>query len=256
MLEAKAWVGAVVGAIKFHVWVTPLLSIIAAFSLQAEDIRHPRIDGLSGTVGVGYDGTRLSSEAFNLSSEIEFGDTKTWISLSTDTNLSSFSDFRIRRDSYLSLKLGAALYRNNDTRFYLNATFALDPHSRYATQGMDLSPGLDFAWGLTDALWIGGGFGIDASTSPKISHKPIHPTADVFVTYLCAWLPNESDSISLNANAGADDSSGSSQTLSVNLSYTFNLTENLEATVGIGGNVISSIEPGGVHALSGLTWRF
>lgn len=219
-------------------------------------VRHPHEAGFTTSLGFDYDGSRHRTAAYGLDAEIEWGTKEYWVSLAFDTYTDFKSTYRLRSDAYATLQLGTALYRNNDERLYLNATLDLDVHSQLATHGGDITPMLGVAKGLTEDWWIGGNIGAVLSTAPDAGDHRGYASLNLWVTYLCGWLPNESDSISFNIWAATNEVPGADKALFLSLDYTFDLTDALEASIGIGTDPSSPWDHLGVYGTAGLTWRF
>jgi hypothetical protein len=162
----------------------------------------------------------------------------------------------LREDAYATLQLGHALYRNNDERLYFNATLDFDVHSQLSTHGGDFTPSLDVAKGLTEDWWIGGSLAAVLATAPDEGNRRGYPSLSLWVTYLCGWLPNESDSLSFNVWFAGNEQHGVDKALFISLEYQFNITDNLEASIGIGTDTSSPWDRVGVYGMAGLTWRF
>lgn len=238
---------------------TPALLCFALLgepALAADIIRHPHQAGFTGSLGIDYDGSRYRTAAFDVSASAEWGSNKSWLNLSFD----GFTDFkeswRLRSDAYATLELGHALYRNNDERLYLNATLDLDVHSQLAIHGGDITPSLDVAKGLTDDWWTGGSLAAVLATDPDEGNRRGYASLVLWTTYLCGWLPNESDSISLNIWAATNEEHGADRALFIATEYQFDLTDSLEASISLGTDPSSPWDHLGLYATAGLTWRF
>ncbi len=231
-----------------------LLAAIQAWG--ADMVRHPHKAGWSGSIGLDYDGSRHRTNAFSLGAEVEWGSKENWVSLSFDAYTDWQHHWDMSSDAYATLQLGHALHRDNEARLYLNATLDIDAHSMLATQGGDLTPELNIAWGITEEWWIGGNVGGVISTDPDEGDKHGYPYATCWVTWLCGLLPNESDSLSLSIWAASNEQRDVDHALFIGLEYEFDLTDSIDATIGLGTDPSSPWDRVGLYATAALTWRF
>ena len=230
--------------------------LVAPWSHASDPVRHPHEAGLSGSIGFDYDGSRHRTNAFSLGTEVEWGSKESWISLSLDAYTDLKHDWRMRSDGYATLQLGHALHRDNEERLYINATLDLDAHSMLATHGGDLTPELSLAKGITEDWWIGGNVGAVFATDPDEGDHQGYAYTTLWITWLCGWLPNESDSVSFSVWFAGNEQHDVDKALFLGLEYQFDLTDSLEASVGIGTDPSSPWDHLGAYATAGLTWRF
>jgi len=241
-------------SLRLCAWVVVCL---AAGALHAvESVKHPHQAGFSGSLGFDYDGSRYRNSAFGLNAEVEWGNSETWITLSLDAYSDFSSQWRFRSETYATLELGHALYRNNDTRLYVNASLELDAHSRLATRGGDVSPALDLAKGLTEDWWIGGSIGAVLAMNPDEGYRRGYGSVSLWVTYLSGWLPDESDSISLSISGATNEDTEADKALFITLEYDFDIADDWEVNLGLGTDPSSPWDHLGVYATAGITWRF
>lgn len=233
-----------------------LSALVVGHALATDEVRHPHQEGWSGSLGFDYDGSRHRTNAFSLGAEVEWGSSTNWISLSLDAYSDLKHDWHPRSDGYATLQLGHALYRNNDERLYFNATLDIDAHSMLAMHGGDLTPEINVAKGLTEDWWIGGNVGAVLATDPDEGDRRGYGYLTLWVTWLCGLLPNESDSLSLSVWMAGNEQHGVNKALFIGLEYQFDLTDSLEATLGIGTDPSSPWDRVGAYATAGLTWRF
>lgn len=233
-----------------------LLVSLASCTIAADMVRHPHQAGWSGSLGFDYDGSRHRTNAFSLGTEVEFGSKENWISLSLDAYTDLQHDWRLRSDGYITLQLGHAFYRDNDSRLYVNGTLDVDAHSMLATHGGDITAELNLAKGLTEDFWIGGNLGAVLSTDRDAGDRHGYPYLTLWSTWLCGWLPNESDSLSLNVWIAGNEQHDVDKALFISIEYQFDLTDSLEASIGIGADPSSPWDRVGAYAIAGLTWRF
>lgn len=235
-------------------WLALALATASAFG--ADSVRHPHEAGLSVMLSQDYDGSRHRTSAFSAGAEVEWGSTDYWLSLSFDTYTDFKNDWHLRSDSYSTLQLGTALYRNNEDRLYVNATLDLDFHSQLATHGGDITPELNAAWGVTEDWWVGGNLNAVLATAPDEGNRRGYASMTLWVTWLCGWLPNESDSLSLSLWAATNEQPGEDKALFIGLEYSFDLTDDLEVSVGVGTDPSSPWEHQGIYGTAALVWRF
>lgn len=212
--------------------------------------------GLTTELLLDYDSSRARTNHTRAGFEVEWGTAQTWISLAGDM----FTDFShaidLREDGYVTLQVGHALYRNNEQRLYWNAMLDIDPHSQLASRGWDLTPKLGVAWGMTEDWWIGGEAGAVLATSADEGNRMGYPSLSLWVTWLCGFTAKETDTLSLSLWAAGNEIPDEDNALFLELEYTFDLTENLEAAVGLGTDPISPWDHLGLYLTAGLKWTF
>lgn len=186
--------------------------------------------------------------------EAQWGSSESWISLSLDAYTDLTGPWSMAEDGYATLQIGRALYRNNDKRLYLNATLDLDLHSTLASGGADLTPEIGVAKGLTEDWWIGGNLGAVLATSPDEGNRTGYASATLWIVWLCELLPD--DGLTLSLWAATNEIPGDDNALFLSLEYEFSLTDDLEASFGIGADPVSPWDHLGVFATAGFTWRF
>jgi hypothetical protein len=94
------------------------------------------------------------------------------------------------------------------------------------------------------------------ATRPDEGNRIGYGSLTVWTTWLCALLPNESDSLSLGIWAATNEQHGVDRALFISLEYEFDLTENLEVSLGLGTDPSSPWEQVGVYGVAGLRWRW
>ncbi len=233
-----------------------ILSMSAGTALGADMVQHPHEAGFSSSIGLDYDGSRHRTACWDFAAAAEWGTKEYWLNLSLDAFSDFKSDWRLRGSSYATLQLGKALYRNNDDRLYVNATFDVDVHSQQASQGGELTPEINVAKGLTADWWIGGSLGAVLATAPNAGNRQGYGSLALWVTYLSGWLPNETDSISLNLWTADNETPGAGNALFLSLGYQFSLSDHWEANIGIGTDPLSPWDHLGVYGLAGIKRRF
>lgn len=239
---------------RMRLW--PCIALLTATASGADMVRHPHEAGLTGSLGFDYDGSRHRTYAYGFEAELEWGTKNHWLSLTFDTYSGLQGDWRLRGDGYATLQLGTALHRDNDARLYVNATLDLDAHSILASQGADITPEINAAWGITEDWWIGGNLGAVLATDPDEGNRRGYGSLTLWLTWLCGWLPDESDSLSLSVWAATNEEPGADKALFISLEYEFDLTDSLEASLGLGTDPSSPWDHLGLFATAGLTWRF
>jgi len=215
-----------------------------------------RENGWSGQVELDYDQSRSRTNALRAGFEVEWGTPEAWVNLSGDTFGDPAGKVNLRNDSYVTLELGYALYRNNEDRLYVNAMLEADPHSLLAGRGWDLSPSLGVAWGITKKWWVGGELGGALALNPDEGKRNGYPSLSLWVTWLCDLTPQGGDSLSLGVWIAGNEIPDDDNSLFAELEYAFDLTDHLEAKFGVGTDPISPWEPLGIYFSAGLTWRF
>jgi hypothetical protein len=186
----------------------------------------------------------------------EWGSQEHWVSLALDTYTDLKSDWRLRTDSYATLEFGKALIRDHPQRFYLNTTLELDAHSQLASQGGDITPEINVAKGLTADWWIGGAFAGVLATDPDEGYRRGYASLTLWVTYLSAWLPNESDSIGLSIWAATNEDQEADKALFITLEYEFDIADGWEASAGVGTDPVSPWDHLGIYGQLGIRHRF
>jgi hypothetical protein len=125
-----------------------------------------------------------------------------------------------------------------------------------AEHGWDLNPKLGVAWGITEDWWIGGEIGAVLATSPDDGNRMGYASGTLWITWLCGFTPEETDSLSLGLWTAGNEIPRDDNALFIELEYTFDLTENLEASIGIGTDPISPWDHLGAYATAGIKWKF
>ena len=230
--------------------------VTASGVFAADSVRHPHEEGLTGLVTIDYDGSRFRTNAMHLGTEIEWGGKENWLSLSLDTYTDFSSAWRLRGDGFATLEFGHAFYRNNETRTYVNGTLQLDAHSVLSTHGGDITPEINIAKGITEDFWIGGNVGGVFATAPDEGNRRGYGYVTLWTTYLCGWLPNESDSINLSIWAATNEEYDVDKALFISVEYEFDITDSLEGSIGLGTDPSTPWEKQGLYAMAGLIWRF
>jgi hypothetical protein len=233
-----------------------LLCIPPAASARDERRARGREIGWSGQVELDYDQSRSRTNALRAGFEIEWGDSQTWINLAGDSYTGPDYHFNLRNDSYVTLELGYALYRNNDQRLYVNTMLDIEPHSLLAARGWDLSPALGVAWGITKEWWVGGELGAALALSPDEGNRNGYPSLSLWTTWLCDFTSKGGDSLSLGLWLAGNEIPGDDPQLFAEVEYAFDITEGLEMKLGLGTDPISPWDHLGLYFTAGLTWRF
>ena len=63
--------------------------------------------------------------------------------------------------------MGKALWRDNESRLYINTKLEFDAHSYLASQGGDVMPEINIAKGITADWWVGGAIAGVFATDPN-----------------------------------------------------------------------------------------
>ena len=213
-------------------------------------------EGASYTLDLDYDGSRARTSALRLGAEVQWGDDNRWLSLALDSYTDGGSAWDWREDLYPGVEAGWALHRDNDARWYVNATFSVEGPSVLSEKGIDLSPELNTAFGITDDWWIGGALGGVFATAAEDGNRVGYGYITLWVAWLTAWLPNESDSLAFNLWAATNEIPDDDDALFLSLEYEFDLNDDLDGVIGIGTDPISPWDHLGVYATAGLRWRF
>ena len=224
-----------------------------AHARRAWDLNEP---GLTVDIDFDYDGSRNRTSAMHFGTFIQWGTNEHWASASLDTFSDLDSSWKLTRDSYATLELGKALWRDNGNRFYINTSVEIDAHSYLASTGWDLTPELAVVKGITPKWWVGCTVAGVFATRPDEGNRAGYGSLTLWTTWLCAFLPNESDSISLGVWAATNEVPDSDNALFISLEYEFDITDNLEATLGVGTDPYSPWERLGAYAIAGLRWRW
>ena len=224
-----------------------------AFARRAWDQHEP---GLSFALDLDYDGSRARTSAFHFGPEVEWGTREFWINLSADTYTDFQRGWRFRSDTFATLEIGKALWRDNDARLYINAKLEFDAHSYLAMQGGDISPEINLAKGLTPDWWIGGAVSGAFATDPDPGERAGYGSITLWLRWLCCLLPNESDSIALSVWGATNEVRYSQNALFISLEYEFDLSEKLQAKVGLGTDPVTPWDHLGLYGTAGLTFRW
>ena len=234
------------------------LLIIAGTPAFAQMPRHRdhQSEGWKWETSVDYDSSRFRTSAFSYGIEAEWGTPKFWASLSLDTYTDFKSHWDVKYDLYSTLSLGAPIHRDKKKRFFINVSLDVDGPSLLAERGLDLTPEINLAKGLTKDWWVGGALSAVLSTAPDEGNRAGYGSLTLWVTWLCKWLPNESDSIGLSMWAATNEVPGSDNALFFGLDYDFDISAQLGLNLGIGTDVSSPWERQGVYATALITWRF
>jgi hypothetical protein len=224
--------------------------------LSAQTPRQLRRDGWSQTLSLDYDGSRFRTSAVHVGAELEWGSQELWASLNFDTYTGEQSNWRLRTDSFATLQLGRALHRDNAARLYLNATINIDFHSVLASQGGDLTPEINAAWGINDEWWLGGNLGGVFATDPDEGYRRGYGYATAWLYWNSCWTPNEEDAWTLSIWAANNEDSEADNALFISLEYEFDVTETMSVNLGIGTDPISPWDHQGIFGTLGLIWRF
>lgn len=214
-----------------------------------------RVEGWSAELAADYDGSRSRTAKFHQGLQIEWGSHERWASLSADL-YDDASSIDLQEDGYITLELGGALHRDNAHRFYVNATVEIDLHSLLADRGWDLSPSLDFAWGITEDWWLGGDVGAVFATHPDPGNTAGYPSITLWLNWQCGLTPAETDSMAISLWAAGNEVRGDDNCLFAEFEYTVDLLENVEASIGVGTDIISPWEHQGVYFKAGVKWSF
>lgn len=232
------------------------LIVCAAPHSQARRAWDQHEPGLSGALDFDYDGGRGRTTAFHFGPEVEWGTKEFWINLSLDTYTDFKRSWTFTTDTFATLEFGKALWRDNDARLYINATLQFDAHSYLATQGGDITPEINLAKGITADWWIGGAVNGVFATDPDIGERGGYGALTLWTRWLCGLLPNQSDSIALSLWAATNEARYSQNALFISLEYQFDLTDKLEAKLGLGTDPLTPWDHHGLYGIAGLTWKW
>lgn len=241
------------GRAVFLVIALVLCAAPTGFARRAWDQHEP---GLTFALDLDYDGSRNRTSAYHFGPEIEWGTKEFWINLSFDTYSDLKSGWRLTKDGFATLELGKALWRDNEARLYINAKLELDAHSYLATQGGDITPEINIAKGITADWWIGGAISGVFATDPDLGERAGYGSLTLWLRWLCALLPNESDSVALSMWAATNEARYSENALFFSLEYQFDLSDKLQAKLGVGTDPYSPWDHLGIYGTAGLTWRW
>jgi hypothetical protein len=222
----------------------------------AETPRHPAADGLSLDLAFDYDGSRFRTGGSHAGIEVEWKGDKSWVKLDLD----SYSDFkrgwRFKDNTYGGVTIGTALYKNHEERLYINANLIIEGPSQLADHGIDISPQITIANGLTKDWWIGGDLTRVFSTSRNPGNRSGYVSLTTWLMWFSRWLPNESDAFTMSAWAATNEVPGDDNALFFSLTYDFDISDNLDANVGVGTDPYTPWEHRGVYFTAGVRWRF
>ena len=224
-------------------------AVDTCFAHRAWDTHEP---GLTFALDLDYDGSRSRTSAFHAGTEVEWGTKEYWLNLSFDTYSDLKSDWRLTQDGYATLELGKALWRDNESRLYINTKLEFDAHSYLASQGGDITPEINIAKGITPDWWVGGAIAGVFATDPDRGNRDGYGSLTLWLRWLCGWLPNESDSLALSMWAATNERS-SDNALFFSLEYQFDVNDRLKAKFGIGTDPYSPWDHLGVYGTAGLT---
>lgn len=213
-------------------------------------------EGASYTLDVDYDGSRARTSALRFGAEAQWGDDNLWLSLALDTYSDLNSQWDWKEDLYGGLEAGWALHRDNDTRWYVNLTLTVEGPSVLSEKGIDLTPELNTAYGITEDWWIGGALGGVLATAPEEGNRVGYAYTTLWVTWLTGWLPDGSDSLSLNVWAATNEIPDDDKALFISLEYEFDIGDSWDATLGLGTDPVSPWDHLGIYATAGLRYRF
>ena len=240
----------------FTLWLGLIFTVAGTGNGLARRAWAKHESGLSVDIDLDYDGSRHRTNAFHFGTEVEWGNLEEWVSLSFDTYSDFKSGWRMRQDAYSTLELGKALWRDNDARLYINASVEIDAHSYLASTGWDISPEVAFVKGLNDDWWVGATISGSFATSPDEGYLAGYGSLSLWATWLCGWMPDEEDSLSLSIWMATNEDPDAGRALFIGLEYEFDLTESVQATVGVGTDPYTPWDHLGAYASAGLRWSF
>ena len=238
-------------------WAWFLSSLLASLSQGRDQFRSATHEpGLTTELLLDYDGSRARTNHTRAGFEVEWGTSENWLSLAGDLFSDLAHPIDLGDDGFITLQLGHALYRNNDERLYWNAILDIDPNSQLASIGWDLTPKLSVAWGLTEDWWIGGEFAGVLATRPDDGNRMGYASISLWLTWLCGFTDEETDTLSFSLWAASNEIPHDDNALFLELEYTFDLTEHLEACFSVGTDPISPWDHLGAYVSAGLRWTF
>jgi hypothetical protein len=229
---------------------------IAAHAKERAHTNTTHEAGWSSELRLDYDSSRARTSPLHLGCELEWGNAQTWISLTGDLYSNVDQRPNLQDDGYLTLQLGHALYRDNEQRLYINAMLDLEPHSILAEHGWDITPKLGLAWGITEDWWIGGEAAAILATHADDGNRTGYPSLSLWVNWLCGFTTAETDTLALSLWVAGNEIPDDDNALFLELEYTFDITEQLEASIGLGTDPISPWDHLGLYASAGLKYRF
>ncbi|MCE9519525.1 MAG: hypothetical protein K8R87_08235, partial [Verrucomicrobia bacterium] len=128
--------------------------------------------------------------------------------------------------------------------------------SQLADKGIDITPEISLAKGLTRDWWIGGELAGVISTSHNEGNRQGYIALTAWALWFSRWLPNETDAFKLSVWAATNEVPEDSNALSISLDYEFDISDHLEAVVGVGVEPYSSSGNHGAYLAAGLRWQF
>ncbi len=239
-----------------YFWVGVVLGLPMTLAAREERRGQARELGWSGQVELDYDQSRSRTNALRAGFEVEWGNPQAWVSLAGDAYGDPAGGFNAADDTYLTLELGRALYRNNAQRCYVNAVLEVEARSLLASGGGDLAPSLGVAWGVTESLWLGGELGAVLATAPDDGNRMGYAQLSLWATWLCDLTPQGGDAISLGIWMAGNEIPDDDNALFAELEYAFDLTDSVEAKFTLGTDPVSPWDHLGLYFSAGLTWRF
>jgi hypothetical protein len=213
-------------------------------------------DGFSGSIALDYDGSRHRTAAFDAGLTLEWAAQHWWVKLDLDAFSDFSSHWALKDQSLASLSVGTALYKNHQERLYINAAVEFGVPSLLADRGIDITPEINIAKGITKDWWIGGELAGVFSTSRNEGNRHGYGSLTGWAMWFCRWLPNESDALKFSVWAATNEVPGDDNALFLSLEYQFDVTDDLDASIGIGTDPSSPWERRGVYATALLRWSF
>lgn len=239
----------------------PFLSLLALTLMtcgfaHAQNPHHETAEGFSGDVTFDYDGSRHRTAAMHGGIGVEWAGESFWTKLDFDTYSDFSRHWALKDDAYGALGFGAAIYKDHKERLYINAVLDISGPSQLADKGIDIAPKITITKGLNKDWWLGGDIEGVISTSRNTGDRAGYFSLTAWAMWFSRWLPNDSDAFKFSVWAATNEVPKDDNALFLSLEYEFDITDSLDASVGIGTDPSSPWEHKGVFATAGLRWSF
>ena len=229
---------------------------ICSSALASESPLKEADEGFSGDITLDYDGSRHRTAAFDAGLELEWAAKQWWIKLDLDAFTDFSAHWSLKNQGLASLSVGTALYKNHKDRLYINAVLEASGPSLLADRGIDITPEINIAKGLTKDWWVGGEISGVFSTARNEGNRWGYGSLTTWVMWFSRWLPNDSDALQVSIWAATNEVPGDDNALFLSLEYQFDVTDDIDASLGIGTDPSSPWERKGVFATAQLRWKF
>jgi hypothetical protein len=238
-----------------------LLSLLAFMLItcdasQAQNPRRETAEGFSGDVTFDYDGSRHRTASMHGGIGVEWPGEKFWTKLDFDTYTDFSKHWALRDSAYGALGFGAAIHKDHKDRLYINALVEVSGPSQLADKGVDFDAKITVAKGLNADWWLGGDLERIFSTSRNPGNRSGYLSVTTWAMWFSRWLPNDSDAFKFSIWAATNEVPDDDNALFLSLEYEFDITDSLDASIGIGTDPSSPWERKGIFATAGLRWSF